>query len=956
MADGHQADWQPRDAWPPVRDAPAALVGFVEQVNARFIEGWVDCDGRVDLLLVVDGVPVLAQPADLVRVDAVHAGFAGAKGFRFYTAACKLAAGPHVVEVYPVADGARCLPLRGVGVAHTAFDLDVQPAAYPPPSVLGYLIENHALRPEIRRLLVADPGTRYRPDTWAGDVIFVDGLPGSHGTRYRVTNITEEMLALGYDCCTLGLDELWRIEDGSYTAAVVQFVRCPHTGEYARAAAAARRAGSRIGYDIDDLAFDPAVMPYIDGLRALDQTGIEQYQVGMLHYRAFLQEADFVTVPTGTLRDAAAAVNPNAHVVVNSLSRGVAAAACPPQRNERVVRIGYYAGTRTHQADFGTAAGALLAVLREHPTARLRVVGELDLSEFAGFEGLGTQVERVAAMPYGDMLRDMEACDIVIAPLELDNPYCDAKSELKFFEGVLAGCAVVASATGPFRGAIVQGETGYLASTPREWRAALEALVRDPGHRRDVNLAARDRVLDRYAARNAATAFMCAAGLADMPPPPVARPAAPWAPVGTVLNLGFVLPAVTAGSGGLRKVLRICYDLERQGHRISLYVLGPAPATDVRAAIRRHYYPFAGPVFRYNGTVGAHDTLVATSWETAYAVRRHCPDPSRGAYFVQDFEPMFMPAGTGYLKALATYGFGFHMIAFGPWIAGRLRRELGLEADLIRFPLNHQAYYPTPAPVRKGRSVLLFARPSQERRAFDLAVGALAVVARQQPDVQIGFYGESSYRPVPFEVTNHGVILSEAALGDLYRSNTVGVCLSPTNPSMVAYEMTACGMALVDLRLPGAEVNFDGMDVPFLAEPTEQGLAACIIQALTDDAARFAKVGAGLRYAAAMQPEELVAAVFERHVLEFLRTRAAAGQPAAVDAAMPGRATASGTAGRTAAGAASRTAPVAAPGTDAVAGGATGAMPAGNAAVTGAAAGGTDPVRARRRQAAGIVG
>lgn len=875
MADGHQAGWMPLAPWPPAQDTPLALVGFVEQVNARFIEGWVDCDGRVDLLLVVNGVPTLAQPADLVRVDAVNEGYAGAKGFRFYTAACKLPPGPHVVEVYPVADGARCQPLRGVGVAHTAFDLDVQPAAYPPPSVLGYLIENHALRPDIRRLLVADPGTRYRPDAWTGDVIFVDGMPRSHSTRYRITNIAEEMLVLGYDCCTLGLDELWRIEDGSYTAAVVQFVRCPHVGEYARAAAAARRAGARIGYDIDDLAFDPAVMPYIDGLRALDQTEIERYQIGMLQYRAFLTEADFVTVPTGTLCDAAAAVNPNVHVVVNSLSRSVAAAAGQVERDERVVRIGYYAGTRTHQADFGTAAGALLAVLRDHPAARLRIVGDLDLSEFAGFEGLGAQVECVAAMPYGDMLRDMEACDIVIAPLELDNPYCEAKSELKFFEGVLAGCAVVASATGPFRGAITHGETGYLASTPRDWRAALEALLCDPGHRRDVNQAARERVLDRYAARNAAAAFMRAAGLADAPVPPVASPAAARASVGTVLNLGFVLPAVTAGSGGLRKVLRICYDLERQGHRVSLYVLGHASAADMRAAIRRHYYPFAGPVFRYNGTVGAHDSLVATSWETAYVVRRHCPDPSRATYFVQDFEPMFMPVGTGYLKALATYGFGFHMIAFGPWIAGRLRRELDLPSDLIRFPLNHQAYYPTPAPLRKGRSVLLFARPSQERRAFDLAVGALAIVARQQPDVQIGFYGESSYRPVPFEVTNHGLITSEAALGDLYRSNTVGVCLSPTNPSMVAYEMIACGTALIDLRLPGAEVNFDGMDVPFLAEPTEQALAACIIRALTDDAARSAKVTAGLRFAAAMQPEESVAAMFEQHVLAFTGAAAA---------------------------------------------------------------------------------
>jgi len=398
-------------------------------------------------------------------------------------------------------------------------------------------------------------------------------------------------------------------------------------------------------------------------------------------------------------------------------------------------------------------------------------------------------------------------------------------------------------------------------------------------------------VLDRYAARNAAAAFMLAAGLAEQPAIPARKrgPASVPHRPGASFSIGFVLPAVTIGSGGLRKVLRVCHDLERFGHSVSLYVMGGASALESQAAIRRHYYPFAGPVFRYNGTVGQHGFLVATAWETAYVVRRHCPgalhpgtahtDQARAVYFVQDFEPMFMPVGTGYLKALATYGFGFHLITFGAWIAARLRHDLGLDSSVIRFPLNHQAYFPASSPVRKSKSVLLFARPSQERRAFDLAVGALALVARRLRDVQIGFYGEHSYAPVPFEYTNHGLITSEAALGGLYRTTTVGICLSPTNPSMVAYEMIACGTALVDLRLPGAEVNFDGIDVPFLAMPTEQALAEAIIAAVSDDDARAAKVAAGLHYAATMEHEEAVAVMFERHIVG-LAGAAAADAPA----------------------------------------------------------------------------
>ncbi len=85
----------------------------------------------------------------------------------------------------------------------------------------------------------------------------------------------------------------------------------------------------------------------------------------------------------------------------------------------------------------------------------------------------------------------------------------------------------------------------------------------------------------------------------------------------------------------------------------------------------RHYYPFTGRLFRYNGTVARHDFLVATAWETAYVVRRHAAMAGQPVYFVQDFEPLFMPVGTGYLKALATYMFGFPPSAWGAgWLTG----------------------------------------------------------------------------------------------------------------------------------------------------------------------------------------------------------------------------------------------------------------------------------------------
>ncbi len=84
----------------------------------------------------------------------------------------------------------------------------------------------------------------------------------------------------------------------------------------------------------------------------------------------------------------------------------------------------------------------------------------------------------------------MARFDVNLAPLEIGNPFCEAKSELKFFEAALVDVPTVASPTGPMLRAIRDGETSILAADELAWRAALLSLVDDHALRRRMGRAA----------------------------------------------------------------------------------------------------------------------------------------------------------------------------------------------------------------------------------------------------------------------------------------------------------------------------------------------------------------------------------------------------------------------------------------------------------------------------------
>jgi glycosyltransferase involved in cell wall biosynthesis len=369
------------------------------------------------------------------------------------------------------------------------------------------------------RAVGAPAGEPLPPRGTAFDVIYAIGYWPGEPKRYRVFNPAEALRDLGYAVHVMAFDAIDDIRRRQWQAQALvlfraefdRFVGIREALDYARS------AGMRIVYDIDDLVFDSNVADRIDGLGRMGPHQRRQFLAAMPQRRRLMLECDLMTVATAPLARAAAALGRPSVVIPNALNpaqlrlAGEIVASPPPAGD--VVRIGYFSGSPTHQRDFAACEAALLEVMRCHPPVRFRLVGDLDLGP--RWREFSERVERIGLLTPDELMRAIAETDINLAPLELCNPFCEAKSELKFFEAAAVGVPTVASATEPFSAAIEHGVSGFLARDTRAWHDALELLLASPERRRQVGAAARASALARYSPAALAPQIAAALQLSD---------------------------------------------------------------------------------------------------------------------------------------------------------------------------------------------------------------------------------------------------------------------------------------------------------------------------------------------------------------------------------------------------------------------------------------------------------
>lgn len=331
------------------------------------------------------------------------------------------------------------------------------------------------------------------------DILFITGGVGD-SARYRTEHVAEELRFRGLTVSVTVQDNPFLVSYADKFS-VFFFHRVLYTPSVAKLVARIKEQGKEILFETDDLVYDPVFLQHMDyytKMNALERKLYENGVGGEILNDPYVKAC---TTSTDYLARKLKEKGKKVFIVKNKLSKkdvvDAKLALQGVKKNPHLVRIAYFSGTPSHNKDFATITPVLETILASHPEVRLVLAGPLDTEDRLN-QRFSEQIERVLFAPRSEHFKNIAQVDINLAPLEIGNPFCESKSELKWFEAGIVRVPTVAAATEPFRQAITDGVDGFVAATEEEWQEKLVQLIEDQAFRQKMGEQARQTVLKKY--------------------------------------------------------------------------------------------------------------------------------------------------------------------------------------------------------------------------------------------------------------------------------------------------------------------------------------------------------------------------------------------------------------------------------------------------------------------------
>lgn len=320
----------------------------------------------------------------------------------------------------------------------------------------------------------------------------------------------------------------------------------------------------------------------------------------------------------------------------------------------------------------------------------------------------------------------------------------------------------------------------------------------------------------------------------------------------------FLPPFSTAFYGGIHTILRFAeYLRSRYGTTNCFVILGLDDVSSIQTAINAAF-PSLGDCDILGLTNDAQlaslspsDIAFCTLWTTAYSLLKYNKTKAK-YYFLQDWEPLFYPAGSTSAQVEATYQFGFTAIC-NTISLKESYEEYGGKAFYFTPSVDTTVFYP-PNEARQSDPylVFLYGRPGNPRNGFELALPALRKVKEHFSDKVRILSAGASWNAAAYgveDVIEHLGMLPYKATGELYRKCHVGLAMMMTrHPSYLPFELMACGCMVVANRNKWNEWMLRDQENCMIAEPSVGCISETIIEALENAEKRNRIATAGIQY------------------------------------------------------------------------------------------------------------
>lgn len=320
--------------------------------------------------------------------------------------------------------------------------------------------------------------------------------------------------------------------------------------------------------------------------------------------------------------------------------------------------------------------------------------------------------------------------------------------------------------------------------------------------------------------------------------------------------IAYILPGLPAeGSGGSHSVFQEAVAMRSIGVRARVLVAADFAerAASLYPEAADLVHPYASPRALTSGLAG-FDVAVATEAPTARLVEEHVRAEERvlGAYYVQDYEPLFSPAGGPSADAaLLSYrqAEGLLLFAKSHWIANVVGAAHDLPVAKVSPSLDQTLFHAVGRPTGRTEAVRVLAmiRPRTPRRRPLETLTTLASLKRLLGDrVECLGFGcgldELSSLPAAKDVEHLGV-LERAEVAEVLRRSDVFLDLSEYQAfGRTGLEAMACGAVPVLPAVGGVhEYAVDGHN-SLVVDTGDEAAVLDAVAALIDDPERLASL------------------------------------------------------------------------------------------------------------------